>query len=113
MKGKYIKIEIIDPNFDERIDPFSFGYEAKIRPRLSEFDCPNIIKKFEGRTITNDEMSDVLDTIVAFMVRQRSNKIVIDISERDEDLAPAKEMTLEEIEKKLGYKVKIVSKEDK
>ena len=49
MKGKYIKIEVIDPNFDERIDPFSFGYEAKIRPRLSEFDCPNIIKKSKSK----------------------------------------------------------------
>ena len=57
-------------------------------------------------------MSDVLDTIATFMVRQGLNKIEMDISERDEYLSPAKEMTLEEIEKKLGYKVKIVSKED-
>ena len=47
MKAEYIKIELIDPNFDEIIDPFSFGYGAKTRPRLSEFDCPNIIKNLK------------------------------------------------------------------
>ena len=32
------------------------------------------------------------------------------IDERNTEYAPAKEMTLKEIEKKLGYKVKIVDK---
>ena len=47
------------------------------------------------------------------MYQERIHKFVVDIDERNRSLAPAKEMTLEEIEAELGHKVKIVNKKDK
>ena len=41
------------------------------------------------------------------------NWLVLDINDRNKVLAPAKEMTIDEIEKELGYKIKIVKEEEK
>ena len=94
----------------------SYGYEyVRIPnyPRLFSHEINNIINKFDGRKITEDEAMDALDLISLYIYQERIHKIIVDIDERNRGLAPAsKEMTLEEIEKELGYKVKIVSKEN-
>ena len=41
-----------------------------------------------------------LDIVTAYFVEQRINELVLDINERNKILAPAKEMTIDEIEKK-------------
>ena len=109
--NKIINIELKDPNLEQD----SYGYEY-IRipnyPRLFSHEIDNIINKFDGRKITEDEVLDALDLISLYIYRERIHKIVVDIDERNRTLAPAKEMTLEEIEKKLGYKVKIVNKKE-
>lgn len=59
----------------------------------SELDaCPQITDVGYGDVILWDPSNSITDTIVKY--------------------APTKEMTLEEIEKELGYKVKIVNRED-
>ena len=110
--NKIINIELKDPNLEQD----SYGYEY-IRipnyPRLFSHEIDNIINKFDGHKITEDEIMDALDLISLYIYQERIHKIVMDIDERNSSLAPAKEMTLEEIEEKLGYKVKIVSKENR
>ena len=60
----------------------------------SELDaCPIVTDVGYGDVILWDPSNSITDTIVEY--------------------APPKEMTLEEIEEKLGYKVKIVNREDK
>lgn len=75
-------------------------------------DCPNIIKKVNDihGEITKEDLANAIDVLISAFVKQKVYSMVIDIDERDSEYAPAKEMTLEEIEKKLGYKVKIVNK---
>ena len=110
--NKIINIELKDPNLEQD----SYGYEyVRIPnyPRLFSHEISNIINKFDGRKITEDEIMDALDLISLYIYQERIHKIVIDIDERNRFLEPAKEMTLEEIEKKLGYKVKLVSKENR
>ena len=110
--NKIINIELKDPNLEQD----SYGYEYVCipnYPRLFSHEITNIINKFDGRKITEDEAMDALDLISLYMYQERIHKFVVDIDERNRCLAPAKEMTLEEIEKKLGYKVKIVSKENR
>ena len=110
--NKTINIELKDPNLEQD----GYGYEyVRIPnyPRLFSHEINNIIKKFDGRKITEDEAMDALDLISLYIYQERIHKIVVDIDERNSSLAPAKEMTIEEIEEKLGYKVKIVSKENR
>ena len=58
--------------------------------------------------ITADELNHALDIVTAYFVEHNINGLVLDINERNKILAPAKEMTINEIEKELGYKIKIV-----
>ena len=109
---KIIDIELKDPD----LEPDRYGYECACVPNhpiLFSHEIDNIINKFDGRKITEDEVLDALDLISLYIYQERIHKIVVDIDERNRFLEPAKEMTLEEIEKKLGYKVKIVSKENR
>ena len=109
--NKIINIELKDPNLEQD----SYGYEyVRIPnyPRLFSHEINNIINKFDGHKITEDEIMDALDLISLYIHQEGIHKIIVDIDERNRSLAPAKEMTIEEIEAKLGYKVKIVSKEN-
>lgn len=101
--SKILKIDLIEKDMDScRISPFN-------GPRLFEFECSNILKKFEGNPLCNDDVTEAIDTLIAYFCQDGIYKIVIDIDKRDKSLAPAKEMTIEQIEKKLGYKIKIIS----
>ena len=111
--NKIINIELKDPNLEQ--DDYGYEYvRIPNYPRLFSHEINNIINKFDGHKITEDEIMDALDLISLYIYQERIHKIVVDIDERNKNLAPAsKEMTLEEIEKELGYKVKIVSKENR
>ena len=73
-------------------------------------DCPNIIKKVNDihGEITEEDLANAIDVLISAFVKRKVYSIVIDIDERNRELEPVKEMTLEDIEKELGYKVKIV-----
>ena len=110
--NKIINIELKDPNLEQD----SYGYEyVRIPnyPRLFSHEIDNIINKFDGHKITEDEIMDALDLISLYIYQEGIHKIVVDIDERNGSLAPAKEMTLEESEKELGYKIKIVAEKEK
>lgn len=79
---------------------------------LHDPECRNIMRPFENVDISNDDMANAIDLIITHMVRDNLSEIIVDIAEHDQALAPPKEMTLKEIEKELGYKIKIVSKEE-
>ena len=109
--NKIINIELKDPNLEQD----GYGYEyVRIPnyPRLFSHEIDNIINKFDGHKITEDEIMDALDLITLYIYQERIHKIIVDIDERNSGLVPAKEMTLEEIEKELGHKVKIVNKKE-
>ena len=100
---KILKVTLVDPMFDP-----STSVASGQGPRLYEFECLNILKKFEHREVSCDDIADALDVLIAELCLNDLHEIVVDISDRDKSLAPAKEMTIEEIEKELGHKVKIV-----
>ena len=101
--SKILKINLIEKDIDsDRISPFK-------GTRLFNFECSNILKKFEGKPLCNDDVTEAIDTLIAYYHQEEIYTMIIDIDERNESLAPAKEMTIEQIEKKLGYKIKIVS----
>lgn len=77
---------------------------------LEASDYPNIYIDHE---ITAEELAHALDVVATAMMQQNSHTIVVVLDERERFLAPPVEMTLAEIEQKLGYKVKVVSKEER
>ena len=109
--NKIINIELKDPNLEQ--DRYGYEYvRIPNYPRLFSHEINNIINKFDGHKITEDEAMDALDLISLYICQEGICKVVVDIDERNRCLSPAKEMTIEEIEKELGHKVKIVSKEN-
>lgn len=99
--AKKIEIKLVDPNL-----------ESGERPELRYSDCSHILEKYPFEDVTLDKAQNALDLLVAYIYKQRLTNVVIDLESRNKYLAPAKEMTLEEIEEKLGHKVKIISEKE-
>ena len=111
IKNKSIVIKVEDTSFGLTTALTAFSKEG---PFIYDRDCQHIINNLNRDTeITNDELSHALDIVTAYFVKHRINGLVLDINERNKILAPAKEMTINEIEKELGYKIKIVKENKK
>lgn len=98
---KKIEIKLVDSNL-----------ESGEGPKLSYAECSNILEKYPFEDVTFDKVQDALDLLVAYIYKERLTSVVIDLEARNKYLAPVKEMTLEEIEEKLGHKVKIISEKE-
>lgn len=72
---------------------------------LGENEYPYVYLKKE---ITDEDAERAIDILATFFMQRQLNFIDVDLEKRNDALAPAKDMTLEEIEKELGYKIKIV-----
>lgn len=111
--NKHIDIKLVDPELQYRlINEYDLmrNYNPFVkRPELFPDEICNIINKFDDKRVSNDEMLNALDVITMYLYQNNLYTIIIDIDERNKALEPTKEMTLEEIEKELGYKVKIVN----
>ena len=106
IKNKSIVIKVEDTPFDPLTSTTAF---LKKGPFIYDFDCEHIIDNLNrDAEITVEELNHALDIVTAYFVEHRINGLVLDINERNKILAPAKEMTIDEIEKELGYKIKIV-----
>lgn len=118
MRKKLI-IKVSDPDFINP-DEHNWTYFSDVIPKnvdpafpyLDPSDCPNILHSVSYTPDSTDynrvKFDNALDVIVAHFAKTHINTLVIDISERDQRLSPVKEMTIAEIEEKLGYKIKVV-----
>lgn len=95
---KTLEINLIDPSMDDNM--LEYGYT----PKLYKEECQHIINNADE----NADLDQVLNDLISIISKRRLCSIIIDIDGRNKQLAPAKEMTIEEIEKKLGHKIKIV-----
>lgn len=73
---------------------------------IREKDCPYI---FVNHVVSDNEFNEAIDTIITYFMQRKLHCISIDLEERNNSYAPIKEMTLNEIEKVLGYKIKIIN----
>ena len=116
MKNKSIVIKVEDLpledlSFDLVTTLTTFSKEG---PYIYDRDCQHIINNLNrDDEITVEELNHALDIVTAYFVKHHINWLVLDINDRNKVLAPAKEMTIDEIEKELGYKIKIVKEEKK
>lgn len=104
--SKLLKIELYGPYYE-------FSDEHTDR-KLYLFDCNNIITNLNDESYSSiSDLRHAIGIIIAHFMANEINRVVVDIDELNESLAPRKEMTINDIEKELGYKIKIVSEEEK
>ena len=77
--------------------------------RISEDEFPNIMVDHE---ITEDEWNEALNVMITYFAQKELDNIIVNLGIRNRWFGDAKEMTIEEIEKELGHKVKIVKEKN-
>ena len=87
--SKRIEVNLVDPDFNMMT-------AVQDHPLLYSTDCNNILDRFEGKEINEDDAMKAIDTLAAYFYQEKIYKMVMDIDERDRYLAPAKEMTIED-----------------
>lgn len=111
-KKLFVKIEDPDVNKIKYTDLCDPDFNPEQIPDLHAYDCPNIVRhvrKKLGHDATMDDVIDALDVLIAYICENDVYYFKVDVSERNDSLKPAKEMSIKDIEKELGYKIKIVS----
>ena len=99
---KKIKIELFDDCYGKDI------LDDKPYPTLCREEYPHIYLNSE---VNIEELEHAIDTIATFFMQNDNYILIVDLDEREKSLKPPVEMTIKEIEKELGYKVKIVGEE--
>ena len=84
-----------------------------IYPSFPFPECSNIINQFDYDSVTSDNFVKAIDFIITYLYKYQRTGAVIDINTRNNELKPAKLMTIKEIEEALGYRVMIVKEENK
>lgn len=78
-------------------------------PFLTTYDVRYLIdKNYNNDSPTEEEYNNAIKTLIKRMYYAGMTSILIDVEEFNRFFAPPKEMTVQEIEKELGYKVKII-----
>ncbi len=105
--SKQLVIYVVDDKFNP-IDSNMLSRKYHNNPFINESDCINIRNSLKTTTIRTDDILTIIDPLIAYFGENELEQIIVDVEEREKEYAPAKEMTISEIEKALGYKVKIV-----
>lgn len=111
--GKTLEIKIKDPLCHHEPSPWldNVAYETfHWCPTIKPTDIPNIINNVGE--VSEDDFQEAINKILVYMVEDRIDGMTINLDHRDQCYSPAKEMTIAEIEKELGYKVKIVKEQE-
>lgn len=101
--NKALRIEVVDPSFI----PDGFNHLT-----IMCHECEHILKQFENKSESMGDVEKAIDTLINHFVTNSVSHMMVDIDKRNKALAPAKEMTFDDIEKELGYKIKIVKEKN-
>lgn len=106
--SKKLEIRVVDTNLlSERGLCSDLEHE---RPHICYYEYDNIDKALLCKTVDINDISDIVACLIRYIGMNGLEYIVCDINEVNKGFAPAKEMTIGDIEKELGYKIKIVGK---
>lgn len=108
MMSKKLEIRVVDTNLVS--EPGLSSDLKHEHPHICYNEYNYIDKALLCKTVDINNISDVIACLIRYIGMNRLEYIVCDINEVNKDFAPAKEMTITEIEKELGYKIKIVGK---
>lgn len=99
---KYLDIKLVDND--------CVGGEE--RSMLTFDDIRNIYVKHMNQDKSVDDLDKAIDLIIFYLYLHRTDTIIVNINERNVFSSPAnrkRDMTVEQIEKELGYGVNIIS----
>lgn len=112
--GKTLEIKVKDPDFEGLSHITLSNHLAlstfNLYPAINPIHIPNIINNIGE--VSEDEFQEAINKIIVYMAKDHLEGTTIDLDYRNECYAPAKEMTITEIEKKLGHKIKIVKEQE-
>lgn len=80
---------------------------------LNISDCEHIVASVDDEFPTETTVMQAIHTLVNYFYATGDVARIIDVNKLNRKLAPPTEMTVAEIEKELGYKVKIVKEKEK
>jgi hypothetical protein len=79
---------------------------------LTESECKNIRTSLGNRRPSQQDVNNAICVLIADFYASGGYALNVDITKFDRTFAPLKEMTVAEIEKELGHKVKIVEEKE-
>ena len=79
---------------------------------LNISDCEHIVALVDDEFPTDTTVMKAIHTLINHFYATGEVALTIDVNKLDRQLAPPTEMTVAEIEKELGYKVKIVKEKE-
>lgn len=107
---KILEIKVKDPDFESGI-----GDVSNIHPvqylSVDSSEISNIIKARGKSYISEEEFNKAIDTLIIYFSQERLNCTTINIEVWNRN--KPKEMTIKDIEDILGYKIKIVKKDER
>ena len=99
--NKMLQIAIIDTSTMLGIPAYTVDWS----------ECRNILKAMNFHQPTEEEVSDAINILLAHLYYKRQSGTYVDVDVMN-DKASQKEMTISEIEKELGHKVKILKEKE-
>lgn len=105
--SKTLEIRVVDPDWAPRL----YDTSKHENPYILYDEYSNIDRALSGKTVNMNNIDELVDALIRYFGLFKLEYMVVDINERNKTLAPVKEMTIDEIEKELGYKIKIVGKD--
>lgn len=111
--SKTLEIKVKDPLCHHELSPLLDHLTCEtvhLHPVIDPTDIPNIINNVGE--VSEDDLQEAINKIIVYMAKDRIDEMTVNLDHRDQCYAPAKKMTIAEIEKELGYKVKIVKDEE-
>ena len=106
MSRKKLDIKVTE-RFNYSDDEFSVECGPDGGPRLGEREYPHLYLNHE---ISDEELYNAINVIATALMQYKSNHLEVDLDKREKLSTPVKEMTVEDVEKALGYRVKIIGK---
>ena len=79
---------------------------------LTESECKNIRTSLGNKRPSQQDVSNAICVLIAELYASGGYALNVDITKFDRIFAPPKEMTIAEVERELGYKVKIVKEKE-
>ena len=99
MKRKYMNVVLSEDEFVRGSEFFP----------LDDNDYENYPYLLEGDAVCEQEAVEAMDTLIRYLYQNKKVQIIYDLEHRNKALAPVREMTMTEIEKALGYKIKLIN----
>lgn len=93
-----------------RLREYRYGCLDVSEPKIEFSEIDNILKEHDDDIISDEEFDKAIDTIIMAFAQRQWYNVSVNIEFKNRNVT--KEMTIKEIEKILGHKVKIIKEDD-